>query len=136
MKIVLDTNILLVSISPNSSYYWVFQKFLSQEFILCLTTDILLEYEEIIINHMGKQAANTVLQIIENSSNVELIVKKFNWNLILADPDDNKFVDCAIAANAKYLVTQDKHFNVLKNTPFPKVEVIDIVKFKELFSKS
>jgi predicted nucleic acid-binding protein len=81
---------------------------------------------------MGKEVANTVLQIIENSSNVEFITKYFRWNLINVDPDDNKFIDCAISSNAKYIVTQDKHFNVLKNIDFPKVDVIDILKFKEV----
>ena len=96
------------------------------------STDILHEYEEIIGRHMGERVANTILQIIENASNVEYITKYFRWNLIDIDPDDNKFVDCAISANAKYIVTQDKHFNILKNITFPKVEVINILKFKEV----
>lgn len=48
----------------------------------------------------------------------------YTFALIEADKDDNKFVDCAIAANAKCIVTEDKHFRVLKNIPFPKVEVL------------
>jgi len=132
LKIVLDTNILLVSISPKSDYYWVFQKFINEEYTLCVTTDILQEYEEIIVNHMGQEVANTVLQLIENSINVEFITKYFRWQLIKADPDDNKFVDCAISSNAKYIVTNDKHFNILKEVPFPKIEVIDIEEFKKV----
>ena len=50
--------------------------------------------------------------------------------LIEADKDVNKFVDCAIAANAKCIVTEDKHFRVLKNIPFPKVEVLGLEEFK------
>lgn len=50
--------------------------------------------------------------------------------LIEADKDDNKFVDCAIAANAKCIVTEDKHFRVFKNIPFPKVEVLGLEEFK------
>lgn len=42
------------------------------------------------------------------------------------DPDDNKFVDCAIASNAHFLVSQDKHFKVLAEIPFPKVNVLQI----------
>ena len=133
MKVVLDTNILLVSISPRSTYHWVFQKFINEEFILCVTTDILQEYEEIIGNHMGQEVTNTVLQLIENSINVEYITKYFRWNLINVDPDDNKFVDCAISSNAKFIVTNDKHFNVIKKIDFPKIEVVDIDKFKEIF---
>lgn len=44
--------------------------------------------------------------------------------MIEADYDDNKFVDCAIAANVQFVVTEDKHFNELKRIEFPKVNVI------------
>ena len=54
----------------------------------------------------------------------------YTFALIESDKDDNKFVDCAIAANAKCIVTEDKHFKVLENIPFPKVEVIGIEEFK------
>ena len=53
----------------------------------------------------------------------------YTFALIEADKDDNKFVDCAIAANAKCIVTEDKHFRVLKNIPFPKVEILGIEEF-------
>ena len=46
--------------------------------------------------------------------------------MIEADADDNKFVDCAIAANAKYVVTDDNHFDILKRIDFPKVDIISI----------
>jgi len=96
LKIVLDTNILLVSISPNSRYHWVFQKFLEEKFTLCATTKILHEYEEILGMHMGNTTANYVLQIIENSVNVEYVTNYYRWQLIQSDVDDNKFVGCAI----------------------------------------
>ena len=130
MRIVIDTNILLVSISPTSKFRWVFDGFLNEDYTLCVTTDILMEYEEILGQHMNPALATTILQIIENAPNVEFITRYFQWNLISADEDDNKFADCAVAANAKYLVTHDKHFNVLKSIEFPKIEVIDAETFK------
>lgn len=81
---------------------------------------------------MGKEAADFVLQIIENAVNVELVTKYYRWRLITVDPDDNKFVDCAISCNAKYIVSQDKHFRVLKDVAFPKVEVVDIDEFQQI----
>lgn len=131
MKVVIDTNVLFVSFSQNSAYRWIFDSFLEEEITLCVTTDILMEYEEIISKHMGRQIATTVLNLLENAPNLELITKYFKWNLIHIDPDDNKFVDCAIASGAKYLVSNDKHFNVLKNIPFPKVEFITAIEFKQ-----
>ena len=132
MRVVLDTNILLVSISAKSPFHWVYQLFLAREITLCVTTDILLEYEEIISNQMGEEAAKDVLQTIQNAPNVLQINRYYEWNLIQIDPDDNKFVDCAIAANAKYLVTEDKHFNILKTIPFPQVEVVGIKEFYKI----
>ncbi|MBK8501262.1 MAG: putative toxin-antitoxin system toxin component, PIN family [Saprospiraceae bacterium] len=136
MKIVLDTNILLVSISPRSRYHWVWQRFLDEKFSICVTTDILQEYEEIIGDHMGREVANTILQILESATNVELVTSYFRWNLIKTDYDDNKFVDCAITANAKYLVSHDSHFKILKEIPFPKVQVINLVQFQKILADS
>ena len=98
---------------------------------MCVTTDILNEYEEIIGYHLGKVLASNLLQLIENAPNVRLITKYFKWNLINADPDDNKFVDCAISANAKFLVSDDKHFRILKKISFPKVELLTADEFRE-----
>ena len=52
--------------------------------------------------------------------------------LLLGDMDDNKFVDCAIATNANFIVTHDKDFNILKSIPFPTIPVIDTNEFKKL----
>ena len=51
------------------------------------------------------------------------------FHLIESDNDDNKFVDCAIISGARFIVTEDHHFNVLKQIPFPYVEVIGINAF-------
>jgi uncharacterized protein len=131
MKVVLDTNVLLVSFSTKSSYRWVFDAFLNEEITLCVTTDILVEYEEIIGRHMGEKIANTLMQIIENAPNVEYVTRYFKWNLISQDPDDNKFVDCAVSSNANYLITNDKHFEILKKINFPKVNLLKVEEFKK-----
>jgi predicted nucleic acid-binding protein len=56
--------------------------------------------------------------------------------LIHADPDDNKFVDCAIAATARYVVSNDHHFDVLRlKKTFPTVDVINLKDFVELIHK-
>ena len=131
MKIVLDTNVLLVSISERSSFHEIFHAFLEEDYEICVTTEILVEYEEIISRHMGSVVAANVLSIIENAPNVNFITRYYAWRLIVADPDDNKFVDCAIAADASYIVSDDKHFDILKNIPFPEVRVLKAREFQE-----
>ena len=81
------------------------------------------------LNNINPDVARYVVYTILERKNVRQISAYYKWNLITADPDDNKFVDCAVAANAKYIVTEDHHFNVLKRISFPVVNVIDIDKF-------
>ncbi len=129
MNVVLDTNILLVSISPKSKFYPIFRAFEKEEYHLCVTTDILIEYEEILRRHVGEALTTVVLQIIENAPNTRLVSRYYEWNLITSDPDDNKFVDCAVAGNAKCIVSHDKHFNRLRDIKFPRVAVIGADEF-------
>ena len=135
MRVVLDTNILLVILSRTSRFRLIFDSFLSEKIILCVSTDILIEYEEILGERIGKEIASNVLMLIENAPNVELITNYYKWNLIINDPDDNKFVDCAIASGAKFLVSDDKHFNILKDIKFPKVELVKAGEFKEILEE-
>ena len=90
------------------------------------------EYQEILAHYYSASLANYVIDAILNARHAEPISVYFKWNLITADPDDNKFVDCALNANADYIVTNDKHFNVLKEIDFPPVKVVDIVAFREM----
>jgi predicted nucleic acid-binding protein len=78
--------------------------------------------------------AKFIVGAIHNAPHAEPITVYFKWGLITADTDDNKFVDCALNAGADVIVTNDKHFNVLKNIDFPKINVIDIDAFKKIVS--
>ncbi len=72
----------------------------------------------------GAKYASLVLEIITSSPYTLFVTPYYHFNLIVADPDDNKFVDCAVSANAKYIVTEDHHYNILRSIEFPKVEII------------
>jgi hypothetical protein len=102
--------------------------------ILGGTQQVPVEGEEVIGDEMGMIAAQSVLNGFYLASNVHHIIKHYRWNLITADPDDNKFVDCAVAGNVDYLVTNDRHFRVLKDLALPKVQVISIEAFYELLT--
>jgi len=134
MKIVFDTNCLLRIIPKKSPYRCLWESFLSCKFNLCFTTEILQEYEEILSCFYSPKIAEFTLGTLVKAPNTFQIAPYFKWNLIYADPDDNKFVDCAFNAGADYIVTNDKHFNMLKSHDFPQVKVIDIDTFKKIIS--
>ena len=53
MNIVLDTNCLLMSLSRRSAYYPVWRDFVDGKYTLCVTNEILAEYEEILTQKVG-----------------------------------------------------------------------------------
>lgn len=128
-RIVLDTNCLISSLSRRGQYYAVWKGLQNGEYILCVSTDILNEYAEIITQKMSVDVAIHVIHLLLESEYVELINPYFRLQLIEADHDDDKFVDCAFAANATYIVSDDKHYDVLKEIDFPKLFVLKLKEF-------
>lgn len=70
-----------------------------------------------------------------NLDNVIQVDVRFNWNLVETDKEDNKFVDVYIAGNGSILVTNDRHFEILKQINFPEVVIMDSESFLEFLIK-
>lgn len=128
-RIVLDTNCLLQSLPSKSPYHKIWTDILDGHIQLCVNTEVLNEYEEILSGKTTKEIAHNVVEAIARLSTTFFQDAYFHFGLITADTDDNKFVDCAIAADAEYIVTNDKHFEVLNSIPWPKLSVINIKEF-------
>jgi putative PIN family toxin of toxin-antitoxin system len=135
MKIVLDTNCLVVCLPKNSKYYCIWEAFRDKRITLCFTTDILNEYNEILPHFYDQEFVEDIINELLASFNTIKVDNYYKWNLIVQDPDDNKFVDCAFNVGASYLVTNDKHFNILKYIDFPQIKAIDINTLKELLMR-
>ena len=128
-RVVLDTNCLLQAISRRSRFYPIWRDFVQGRYELCVTTEILDEYEEILSRYTSPVVGQMVVEAILRANNVVRVDAQFRFGLIESDPDDNKFVDCAIVANAEYIVSNDSHFDILKDIPFPRVLVLSAEAF-------
>ncbi|WP_210516827.1 putative toxin-antitoxin system toxin component, PIN family [Hymenobacter terricola] len=128
-RVVVDTNCLLASLNRNSPFHRLYELFASEAFEWVLSNEILTEYEETLAAHYSATTARRVTEILLNAPNTSFQEAYFKWQLIEADPDDNKFVDVAIAANADYLLTNDRHFEVLRQIDFPRVPLIGLQAF-------
>lgn len=135
MRIVLDTNCLLVSIPSKSPYRSVFDELLKNKYTLLITNEILSEYREIIAEKANEKVAENIAELLMALKNVERTEVFFRWNLIEQDKDDNKFTDCAVSGNADFIVTNDKHFQILKKIKFPKLVVLSLAQFVEILKK-
>ena len=121
LKIVLDTNISLICLATKSKYRPIFDYLPAGRFQLIISNDILSEYVEILERKTNSVITDNVaelLLILKNGRKAEVY---FRWNLIKSDADDNKFANWAIAANADFIVSNDRHFKELENIDFPKI---------------
>jgi putative PIN family toxin of toxin-antitoxin system len=136
MKVVLDSNVLLVALGKRSRYKLIWETFVAGVYKVVVSEDILHEYEEILNEHAAPGIAELVLESFVESPDVIYQRVYYNWNIIFEDPDDNKFLDAAVAGNADFLVTNDSHFNVVKKSDFPVVNVINAQGFLELLTNN
>lgn len=135
LRIVLDTNCLLQILGARSQYHFLFSDFLAGRYELCVSTEILLEYEEILRQKASVVAADLFMKVIARSRNVIQKEPFFRLGIIKQDEDDNKFVDCAFVCQADYIVTDDGHFDDAVNSPFPSFRVLGLDAFAEIMKK-
>ena len=120
-----------MALSRHSEYYPVWEGILSGKYVLCVSNDIISEYQEIIALKTSEVVANNVIRMLSESPFVEFVDPHFHLEIIQVDPDDNKFVDCAFAASATYIVSNDKHFDILKTIAWPKLIICKIKEFTD-----
>jgi len=117
MTVCLDTSIFLQMFGRKQPFYPILRALLDGSINLAVSTEILLEYEEITTQLSGAGRWREVAEVLERLSqlhgNIRQIEPHYRFGVILADPDDNKFCDCAIAPKADFVITEDGHFGVL-----------------------
>lgn len=118
MTVCLDTNVFLQIFGKKQPYYSILRAVLDGQITLALYTDILLEYEEVTVQLSGAERWQDIAKLIvlldQLHDNIRQVEPQYRFGIIVIDPDDNKFCDCAIAAGADFVVTEDNHFSVLK----------------------
>ena len=90
MNIVLDSNVILQVAFTQKPLRIVWDKLLSGAYTLCVTEDILYEYQEKVIDCFhNEQLANLLINTLLNCEYVKRVETYFRYNFIQTDPDDN-----------------------------------------------
>lgn len=121
LRVVLDTNIVLVLLTSHSRWYGIYRALEEGAYTLVVSNEIVSEYAEKIHSKYDRATAENFLRTLLTLPNVEFQEIYYRWNLIAADADDNKFVDCAVAASVDCLVSEDRYFDILAEISFPSV---------------
>lgn len=128
-KVLIDTNAIVSALSCKSVFHWLIKLIIDEVIEVFVTDEILLEYEEVLKRKYSAAVADNFLIALKELPNVHFIQIYYRWN-VLKDADDNKFVDCYVAANANYLITNDNGFDLLKSLCFPPINIKTIEEFQ------
>ena len=85
MRVVLDTNCLIMAISARNEYHQVWQAFLDGKYIMCVTNEIIEEYSEVISRNISPFLSELVISAIINRKNVLMKSPSYAFHLIEAD---------------------------------------------------
>eukprot|EP01031_Cornospumella_fuschlensis_P012498 gene12498-15269_t len=83
-----------------------------------VSSAILLEYEEVVVRYADSARWQKVARLLEllteTHESVIRVTPSFHFRTIIHDQDDDIFADTAITVSADYILTHDRHFEVLK----------------------
>jgi putative PIN family toxin of toxin-antitoxin system len=117
MRVCIDTNVLVQLFGRNQVGRPIRDALLRGRIELAISNEILFEYQETITRLSGaarwQQVERFLTMLFYLHANILFLVPHFRFGVVTADPDDNKFVDCAVAAQAEYVITSDQHFDAL-----------------------
>jgi putative PIN family toxin of toxin-antitoxin system len=133
LRLILDTNIFLVSLAPNFKYHWIYQSLLQNRYDLVVSNEIITEYEEQISARYGVEKTDSSLEFLLLLPNVILKNPSYLWQLVENDKDDNKFIDTYIAGQCDYIISNDRHIHQIKNSQFPQITVLRYEEFEHQY---
>ena len=117
MRVVVDTNVFISSLlntegNPRKVIdLWRFEKI-----TLCLSKEILAEYFAVLgsFGMSEEPEGGELVQLFQKRYNQVFLTSVPTISVISEDPADNKFIECAVAADAKYIISGDRHLLNLK----------------------
>lgn len=130
IRVVIDTNIFVSSFfNPNGNPKRVIDLWKNRKITLCVTEEILEEYVEVLarLGFSNEPELEELLRLFKKKNNIIYIASTPKFNLIKDDPSDNKFIECAVTAQAQYIISGDKH--LLNLEMFRNIRIISSLDF-------
>lgn len=127
-KVVVDTNVfvsaaLLKGTSSALMEYWKDSKF-----VLLFSADIFDEYFEVIARPKFGQEEKAIRELVELLTEKGIVVEpKITLNVVRHDPDDNKFLECAVVGDADFIISGDHHLLTLHE--YRGIKILRIAEF-------
>jgi putative PIN family toxin of toxin-antitoxin system len=133
LRVVLDTNVLISAILFGGNPRQILEKAIRGEIRLCLSEPILEELKGVLQRSKFDYSPEMIQVILTELTGVSDFVNPSKTiNVVSEDPGDNRILECAVEAQANYIVTGD--FHLLKLSRYRNIEVVNAVAFLEKLS--
>ncbi len=132
-KVVIDTNIFVSGLlGSKSSSNFIIELFLQNKFTLLITHPVLRELKEILtrkpLSRLANRPVDEFLTLLERQA--KKVSPEEKVRIIKDDPEDNKFLECALAGKADFIISGDHHLLSLR-----KFRGISILNSKEALKR-
>lgn len=131
MKIVVDTNVVISGTFFKSYPRKIVEAIADKKFEFYATTEIIEEYKEIIEEMIQRKQGNLDSHLIDYFISKLNVVEKHSNVKICRDPDDDKFINCALDSKSLYIVSGDK--DLLTIEKYEDIEIITAAEFCRRF---
>jgi putative PIN family toxin of toxin-antitoxin system len=131
MKVVLDTNIFVSSFFGGNPKK-VIDHWKDGRIVLCLSGEILEEYIEVLrrLGLEGEKELDELLALFGKGFNIQFTRKTPPLSVVMDDPDDDKFIECAVALGADYIILGDKA--LLQVGQYKKIKILPPQEFLKI----
>ena len=130
MRIIIDTNIVISGAFFNGLPKTILKSVADEKFDVFISDEILKEYHKSVNEMLEKDKYHLNFALFEAfMKSIKMIESKSNVK-ICRDPDDDKFINCAIDAKAIYIVSGDKDLLTIG-----QYEDMEIVTAKEFYDR-
>ena len=132
MKVILDTNVFISGIFFTGPPSQILKAWENRSFQIVISKHILSEYQSVAESLSSKFPSIDIIPIIELFTVHCELIDTHGVNISLCeDPDDDKFIECAVASKCKTIISGDKH--LLKLTGYDGIAVLKPRQFLEKY---
>ncbi len=134
LRVVIDTNVFISSFFGGVPRK-IIDLWKNDKIILCLSQSIVEEYIEV-LNRLGlkdKQELIRLTKLFAEGYNSVFAANTPKIKVVTEDPDDNKFIECAVELESKVIVSGDKHLTEIKK--YIDIEIMSPREFIDRFNE-
>jgi putative PIN family toxin of toxin-antitoxin system len=132
LRAVLDTNIFLsatLSRNPTSPSKELLERWIKDEFVV-ITSDVILNelIETLQRKQIEQEGIVALLAQVERFAEIVKVPLEHVHRVIVNDPDDDHIIACAVVGRADYIITYDRHFDLLHGE-YQDIQIADALHF-------